>query len=407
MTEGIIRVIGVDQQGEGKVNESMLAGCKAVVLTGRFHCCLPASAESLQRIPISPLTGAIESIRDHLSSGDVAVLASGDPLFFGIGKKLIKEFGRNRVKITPAVSSLQYAFARFAIPWDDAAFVSLHGRKHHNRVAALLTRPLTAVLTDNINRPEMLAAELLQFVGKNDEMMKIHVAENLGMPDERCVSGTLAEIAAMTFGNLSCMIIVRNEVSNSSGKSSFGLIEDEIIHSRGLITKNEVRASALHALAIPANAIMWDIGAGSGSVSIEAARMQPDTLVYAIEKEEEQQHNILANIARYGVANIQLVSGGAPEMLAGLPRPDRIFVGGSGGNLAEILRHGADELLPDGRIVVSAVLEKTRKEAPEILYQCGLKVDLRQIEVRRCCYPSGQTTTFNPITLIVGRSVSR
>jgi len=410
MSQGILHIIGVDHKGEGKVRESIPASCRVIVLTSRFHSCLATPAEDKDRrelIPISPLAEAIEKIRVHLTLGDVAVLASGDPLFFGIGKRLIQEFGRSRVRITPAVSSLQFAFARFAIPWDEAAFVSLHGRTHHNRVGALLARPLTAALTDNINRPEILASELRQFIGKSDTKVTLYVAENLGMADERCVSGTMAEIEAMNFGNLTCMIIMRDAMSNARGATGFGLIEDDIFHSRGLITKNEVRAAALHALAIPANAIMWDVGAGSGSVSLEAARMQPDIVVYAVEKEEEQQNNILQNIAHYGVVNIQLVPGGAPELLVGLPRPDRIFVGGSGGNLVEILRHCAAELLPGGRIVVSAVLEKTRDEAPDILHKCGLEVDLRKIEVQRSNYPQGQTTTFNPITLIVGRKVYR
>jgi len=406
MADGILRVIGIDLERNEQLSENELAGCRAVALTGRFQWLLPSEksgAEQREIIPISPLTAAIASIRKALKKGDVAVLASGDPLFFGIGRMLISEFGQEKVRITPAVSSLQHAFARFTLPWENAAFVSLHGRRPANLIGRLLARPLTAVLTDNVNRPEVIAQELLKFIVDSHTELTIHVAENLGMKTERCVSGSAREIAGTTFGSLCCMLIVIAQNHTAKTPYVFGLTEDEIVHSRGLITKNEVRAAVLHSLAIPGNSVLWDVGAGSGSVGLEAARMQQDIMVYSIEKEEEQQRNIQENTDRYGVANLKLIKGSAPGALAGLPRPERIFVGGSGGNLAEIIQHSATVLLPGGRIVVSAVLEKTCKEAPEVMYRNGLQVDLRRIDVERMSYPRKEPISFNPITLIVGK----
>lgn len=341
-------------------------------------------------ISIAPLKTALQRIRDGLEKGDVAILASGDPLFFGIGRTLITTFGREAVRIYPAVSSIQQMFARFAIPWDSAAFVSLHGRSHRNRLGKLLSHRLTAVLTDNTNRPETIAHEIERFVAGYPQQVTIHVAENLGMADERCSSGTPQDISTRTFGSLCCMLIVLPETPAVGSDVAFGLMERDIVHSRGLITKSEVRAAVLHALAIPANSVMWDVGAGSGSVGLEAARMQKDMLVYAIEKQAEQQQNIRRNQQKYGAINLRLIPGGAPEMLVGLPRPHTIFIGGSGGELARIISHCARELLPGGRIVVTAVIDTTLKEAPRLLHQAGLQVELRRIEVQRSSYPMRQ-----------------
>jgi len=406
MTEAILHIIGIDLQHHSPLPEDVLSGCRAVVVSSRFRELLQPQLSRCapgEIISMTPLGGAIERIRENLDQGDVAVLASGDPLFFGIGRRLIEEFGRERVKIYPAVSAIQHAFARFRLSWEGAVFVSLHGRNRENGLGMLLAHRVTAVLTDIVNRPEIIAGELLGFLGSNAARYTVHVGENLGMENERCVSGSLREIAGETFGGLCCLLLVRQPPPTEAAWSRFGLHEEMIVHSRGLITKDEVRAAALHALAVPANSILWDVGAGSGSVGLEAARMQRDILVYAIEKSEEQQHNILENTRKYDVLNLKLVKGEAPAMLTGLPRPHRVFIGGSGGNLQEIVHHCVQQLLPGGRMVVTAVLEKTLAEAPELMHRCGLAVEMSRIAVQRTSYPEGTPTTLNPITIIVGK----
>lgn len=405
MEHGTLHVIGVGVQGDGNLPLAVLKKCSAIVLSERFMEALQQldlDYEHCELIPITPLADAIEKISGRLSAGDVAVLASGDPLFFGIGRRLIDIFGRKTTRIYPAPSSLQHAFARFGIPWDDFSFVSLHGRNPENRVGILLGHAKTAVLTDNSHRPEIIARELLDFLGDEQSRYTIYVAENLGLDSERLTTGTLRDIADMQCGALSCMLLVRSENQTPGSQAVFGLTEEDIIHSRSLITKSEVRAAVLHALSIPAGSILWDIGAGSGSVGLEAARMHRDMLVYSIEKEPEQHLNIEANKKKYDAVNVKLIKGEAPEKLRGLPRPHRVFIGGSGGNLAEIVKVCTEELPSAGRIVITAVLEKTCREAPELLYNSGFRVEMRRIEVQRRRYPEKEMTTFNPITIICG-----
>ncbi|HDO29451.1 MAG TPA: precorrin-6Y C5,15-methyltransferase (decarboxylating) subunit CbiT, partial [Desulfobacteraceae bacterium] len=185
--------------------------------------------------------------------------------------------------------------------------------------------------------------------------------------------------------------------------SPLGLSEAEISHSRGLITKDEVRAATLHRLGLPGTGVFWDVGAGSGSVSIEAARLCPGLHLFAVEKEEEQLANIRKNIARFETFNVQPVAGSAPAVLAGLPDPDRVFIGGSGGRLAEIIEVAAGRLQGAGRIVVNCVTGRTRKEAPELLHRHGCRVRMSELQISR--HQNGgnnQWIDLNPITIVTG-----
>lgn len=354
------------------------------------------------QIPIVPLDMTLQRIEESLRDGDVTVLASGDPLFFGIGRKLISAFPEVEIQITPARSSMQLAFSRFQIPWDDAHFISLHGRPAGNLAASLLRWPKVFVLTDRQNTPDMIARQLLKECGKEyTSEISVHVGENLGFEIERLIKGSLEEIADQAFVDPNVMILV-NRSPALQIEPVFGLQEPEICHSRGLITKNEVRAASIHSLRLPRNGVLWDVGAGSGSVGLEVARLFPGIQVMAIEKEEEQWQHIEANRKKFAAWNLELVKGMAPDALSNLPDPKRIFVGGSGGNLEQILDCCVTRLLPGGSIVVNAVIEKTAALAPEILYGYGLEVEIRELAVQRFSYPEGDRQQYNPIKIIVG-----
>ncbi len=398
----IAGVSGVDLNDEQR---RALASCTAIVASTRYRHL--AEAAGCEILPIAPLRDALAGIAARLAGqGSVGVLASGDPLFFGIARTLIDRFGPDLVEILPGVSSLQLACARFKIPWDDIRVVSLHGREADHLPGRLLMAPKVAVFTDNRFSPDRVANNLLRYleaVGAAGIIAgcRILVAENLGLADERLVRGSLADIAAQSFGDLNVMLLLRP--APAAPASPLGLSEAEISHSRGLITKDEVRAATLHRLRLPGTGVFWDVGAGSGSVSIEAARLCPGLCLFAVEKEEEQLANIRKNIARFETFNLQPVAGLAPEVLAGLPSPDRVFIGGSGGRLAEIVGAAAGRLNEEGRIVVNCVTGRTRKEAPELLHRHGFSVLMSELKIsRRQNGGNNQWIDLNPITIVTG-----
>jgi precorrin-6Y C5,15-methyltransferase (decarboxylating) len=153
---------------------------------------------------------------------------------------------------------------------------------------------------------------------------------------------------------------------------------------------------------LPDQGVFWDVGAGSGSIGIEAARLHPALLIYAIEKSSVQLSNIERNKKRYQCRNLIIASGSAPHALADLPRPDRVFVGGSGGALDGIIAHLAQVVAEDGIVVVTAVLEQTAQRGPELLHRHGFTVDISEIQVVRRSYPAEEKTRLNTIHIIRG-----
>ena len=400
MMKNILHVIGVDSAYLSSWQKNLLSSCRLVAGGPRLlRLCadlVPAT------VNITPLDRAVSALAAALPGGDVAVLASGDPLFFGIGRRLVREFGPDPVRVYPALSSLQLAFARFRLPWDDAEFVSLHGRKHEHVPGLLLAKAKTFVLTGGENQPHVLAEALvgyLRLIGEQSllDSCRVFVAENLGLADERLFSGSLEETAARYFAEPNVMCLLR---PSRPVAPVFGLGE-ELQHSRGLITKAEVRAVTLHKLRLPGRGVFWDIGAGSGSVSIEAARMNPWLTIYAVERKKEELENIKANIRQYGCYNVIPVAGNARDVLAHLPDPRRVFIGGSGGELADIIGTAAARLPVGGLLVANGVTGRTISLAPEYMAACGLSVTLTRLNFSRTD-GSGEIREFNPITIIAG-----
>lgn len=397
-----IELIGISGKGLNGEQWPLLRRCNAIVASRRHRplvANLPAPI-----IDITPVAAMLDQVEAILATGDVAVLASGDPLFYGIGRTLIDRFGPEQISIHPALSAVQLACARFHLPWDDLALISLHGRPADDLPGQVLRHRKALLFTDGRNSPSQVAASLqavLEDCADHERLaaIRIRVAENLGLVDEHLTSGTLADIAGRSFAPLN-MVLIEQPVQPECFR--FGLGEDDILHSRGLITKDEVRAATLHRLRLPDTGVFWDIGGGSGSVSLEAARLCPNLSIHTIEKKAEEQANIRANIRRYGAYQVHPVNGEAPEALAGLPAPDRIFVGGSGQRLDAILETAVARLKTGGRLVVNAVLAQTATTALACLQRLGLQVASSTLTVTRQTYPDGEAKTFNPITLITG-----
>ena len=401
-----IFLFGVDARSGVHIPDAVLSCCDRIVGSKRIVEEVTRQNPALTKLvfqSIVPLEEAFSAIKKSLSVSGVIVFGSGDPLFFGIGRKLIERFGEDSVEIFPALSSFQYAFAKAKSPWDDAKLISLHGRDKGNYLGTILRNKKSMVLTDKVMLPEVIAGELLDFLGpERSRSFEVHVIENIGMESERVVSGDLSLISKETFGAMCCVVIENKNYTYHDGPL-FGRKEGDIEHSRGLITKNEVRSAVLHALKMYPGNVVWDIGGGSGSVSVEAAILNNSGLVYTIERNIEQKVNIQKNFDQLGLLNAKLIDGEAPEALIGLPAPDRVFIGGSGGNLEEIISLCAAQLKPAGRIVVSAVLEKTANDAPRFLHNEGFEVEISRVSVSRFTYPQMAEKEFNPITIIAAK----
>lgn len=402
-----IELIGIAGEELTEERRGLLASCVLVAHAKRQAAML--EGVTARRIPVTPLESLCTAIEAVLPRS-VAVLASGDPLFFGIGRRLIERFGPEAVRVHPALSALQLACARFKSPWDDLDILSLHGSEADLPTAArrLLARCCrlgrVLCLTDPRHSPDALArtlARLLEDCADHGRLAacKLQVAENLGLSGEKISAGTLNDMAGRSFSPLNVLLLSLPKALCAAPR--FGLTAAEIRHSRGLITKDAVRATSLHSLRLPERGVLWDIGGGSGSVSLEAAALAPGLLIGIIEKNPEEQANIRANIRTFGAYNIRLVDGEAPAALAALPPPDRVFIGGSGGRLAAILKASAARLAKDGRIVVNAVLEKTRQEACAVLAKLGFTVTASTLSVTHSG-PEQKAQSLNPITIITG-----
>jgi len=356
-------------------------------------------------LSITPVNECIKCIKAELSHASVVIITSGDPLFFGLGRLLKKHFPPYLLHFIPALSSMQLCFSRFAIPWEDAKILSLHGRDFE-LLARHRDRPKLFIFTDSKNTPQKIARYLIDNCGEGAEKYMVHVGEKLATSDEMLYSGSLHETTRQVFKEPNCMILINSCADTRRDREHafrIGLKEEDLFHSRGLITKNEVRAAVLHSLALPEQGILWDIGAGSGSISIESARLAPEMSVYAIEKKGTEQENINKNKNHYSCRNVKLIAGEAPEVLTTLPIPDRVFIGGSGGKLEKIISFVSGIAKDQTIIVLTAVTEKTAAMAPELLYENGFNVQISLISTRRYDYPGQHETTLNPIYLIVAR----
>jgi precorrin-6Y C5,15-methyltransferase (decarboxylating) len=347
----------------------------------------------------------------------IVLLASGDPLFFGIGRRAVMEFGPDVVEIIPDVSSVQLAFSRIKAPWDEALLISLHGSEDAGRrrklrytladLPGLLAAHRTiAVLTDGAHNPAAIASAVADARVSRPSLL-LSVCERLGYDDERVTEGRPDEIAAMSFRDPNVVIIRDAAGSAPVGAETphprFGLREEEMAHSGGLITKDEVRAVALHNLRLPEKGVLWDIGAGSGAVSIEAARLCPGLRVFAVERDEGQRGLISQNRAAFGLSALTIVGGEAPDALSSLPAPDRVFIGGSGGRAGEII-DAVQRRMEGGIVVINAATLETLHDACRELEKAGYAVRISEVSVARA-KPVGDKrhmAALNPVFVITG-----
>jgi len=345
----------------------------------------------------------VEFVWQKMKRHRVVVLASGDPLFFGIGATLTEALGTENVIIHPNISSVSAAFSRIKEPWSDLTIISLHGKKNEKKLLnALEKEDRIAVLTDPRKNPAWLAQLLLD---KNLPDFRICVLENLGASGERFNWYSLRRAAATEFATPNLVVFKRGaHQSEINRQVRLGMPDGWFAHQAGLITKSEVRAVSLSKLQLLSGHTLWDLGAGSGAMSIEASLLIKKGRIYAIEKDAQRIEQIKMNKRRFKVKNLDIIQSVLPQGLDDLPAPDRVFIGGGGKELNQIIKAAAAVLKANGIIVINTVLISSLEIAKKTLNQLEFESDIIQIQINRGAdMPWGQRfEAQNPVWIIKG-----
>lgn len=319
------------------------------------------------------------------------ILAEGDPLFYGTARYLWDRLGKDRFEVIPHVSSMQLAFARVKESWDEAYLTNLSSRPLDRVIERIRIAEKVGLFTSDETPPSAVVQALLD---QGLDYFTAYVCENLGMPDERVTQGELADIAGMTFSPLNVLILVRkpefpDRPREAGGIRLFGNPEEAFAQSKPrseLSTRLEMRCLALARMDIREASTVWDIGAGSGSVAIEAAQLALQGRVYAVERNLDDYRLIVANAERFGVKNVEAVHGSAPDVLADLPDPDAVFVGGTGREVRLLLETAYTRLRPRGRLVVNVASIENLAAAHSCLRKHEDEVDVCMLNVARGVY---------------------
>ncbi len=396
------RVIGVLDDGAASLSPTALALLRrADVVVGGSRTLALLDDDIAPHAQRRDLTGQLSAVPGWIAAAREAgqtsvVLATGDPLCHGIASYLASRLCIEAVEVLPNLSTVQLACARLGLAWQDARIVSVHSKDAGEwRVGAEPGHGLYAlaqslrqhdrllVLTSPDNTPDRIA-RLIVAEGLGDDF-QMAVAERLCTPDERVVAELSPHDAAQqTFADPNVVVLVRSQVRPQPVRMG---LADSAYHQRqpdkGLITKQEVRAVSLARMQLRADSRVWDIGAGSGSVGLEAARLCPQGHVWAIEK-NEADHAIAGQNARaFGVSNHTLVHGKAPEGLDAWPDPDAVFIGGSGGELQELIALCLRRLRTGGWLVMNFVTLENLASATQALQAQGAVWDVLQLQAAR------------------------
>ncbi|MCR9141824.1 MAG: precorrin-6y C5,15-methyltransferase (decarboxylating) subunit CbiE [bacterium] len=385
-----VTLIGVGDDGCASLSSRAVhAVSRAQVLAGGERLLEFFPQFEGQRIVLKTgLKQAMAEIAGLADENNVCVLASGDPLFFGIGNLLIQSVGEGRVHVIPHPGSMQLAFARAGLKWDDAAWISLHGRARAGLVTKLKRLAKAAIFTDAKNSPRAIAEYLLEY---GESEWRAFVGEHLGGPGERVRRfddlNTLA--ACEDVAELNVLILQRSDAEWRPAPTLVNLSEDlyaKRVPKKGLITKKEVRLLSIAALNLRADSVIWDVGAASGSIAIECALLAVNGRAFAIEVETESLEYCRENLKNLAVDNVRVIEGRAPEILANIDAaddPDAVFIGGSKGSLREIIEVCYGRLKPGGRLVVNAITFENIQEAYGTAKDLELDCEITQVQISR------------------------
>jgi precorrin-6Y C5,15-methyltransferase (decarboxylating) len=395
-----VAVVGIGADGwPGLSPLSMSAIERAAVIAGglRQLALLPEHVKG-RRVPLpSPLLPGLPGLIDAHSAAGLVVLASGDPMFYGIGSTLVRLLGADRVRVLPHPSSVSLAAARLGWPLDDTDVVSLVGRalellhpllQPGRRVLALVATPTAAADVRSLLDARGFGASLVTLLA------------DLGAPDEVVTAADGRPHRSLAILAIEC----RLDLAPGTGLLPRvpGLPDSAFEHD-GQLTKREIRALTLAALAPVPGHLLWDVGAGSGSVGIEWMRVHPASRATAIEPREDRRERIARNAAALGVPGLSVVAGAAPQALNGLPTPDAVFIGG-GVTVRGVVDACWERLRPGGRLVVNAVTLEGQAVLAEWRQRAG--GTLTRIGVERAA-ALGSRTIWRPALPVVQWAVRK
>jgi precorrin-6B C5,15-methyltransferase / cobalt-precorrin-6B C5,C15-methyltransferase len=385
-----VHIIGIGSDGlrgvTGRARELLQS---AELVLGSEHTLDLVPDLKADKQPIGAnLADAVHALEANLGKRRIAIVAGGDPLFYGVARYLCDRLGKEKFEVLPHVSSMQLAFARVKESWEEAYLTNLATHPLEDVLDRIRTAETVGLFTSETEGPPVIARQLL---ARGLDYFRAYVCENLGAPDERVTQGELHELQEMEFSPLNVMILKRKpgrpDQQRGPGRfRRFGNPDDVFAQSKpqcGLITQAEVRAIALAQLAVQPQSVIWDIGAGSGAVAVEAAQLASAGMVYAIEQEVADYHLIVANAQTFGVHNLKAIHGRAPAVFAGLPAPDGIFVGGIGKEVSRLLEAAFAALRPGGRMVVNVATLESLGAAYDALKRLAGPVQALLVNIAR------------------------
>ncbi len=342
----------------------------------------------------------LEKIESAVRDGKkVLVISDGDPLFFGIGKKIIHKFGINNVEIHPNITVAQIACARLGISFDQMKVVSLHGKKDFFPIlSAMMNYEAIGIYTDNTSGPKKIADELIKRDIKEFSMI---ILEDLGTSDEKIREFDIKDVLNNHFSQLNFVVLKRKAFSKPAN-IKVGMEDGFYIHEQGLITKREIRAISISKLDLNKNSIIWDIGGGCGSIAIECSAIARNGKIFCIEKSLKRIHMIRQNIKKAKAYIVEPIFGKAPECLKTLPAADRVFIGGGLSKNPEILEYVGKHIKNKGIIVMNIALIESLTKAISFFHKNSWKFELIQVVVSKSnpIAKSIALISLNPIFII-------
>jgi len=346
-------------------------------------------------------------IEKNMGRRRIVILASGDPDFYGIAGHLTGKLGKDNLEIIPNVSAMQLAFARIKESWEDAALVSVHGRPIGDIIGMVRSHDKVGIFTDDKRTPSAIARVLLKHGIDN---YTVYVCQDLGGRNEKIVETDLYRLRQKRFSPLNVLILIKSspeKTDNVTKRRLLGTPDEEFFQRRpkeGLITKQEVRAISIAKLQLTDESVLWDIGAGSGAVSIEASSLIRRGRVYAIEKNDSDIAIIKKNIKKFRPNNIEVVHAFAPDGLSEIPYPTEVFIGGSGGRIDEIVDFVSRRLKPNGHVVMNIVALENLDTALRSLKAHGFMLDVTMVNVARRVNIAelSRLQALNPVFIVDG-----